>query len=434
MAASRGLVLAAPASGSGKTVVTLGLLRALRLRGVSVAGAKVGPDYIDPGFHRAAAGRDSVNLDPWAMRPALIAGLIAAIPADLVLCEGVMGLFDGAGAGGDRGSTADLALAAGWPVVLIVDVRGQSASVAALLRGFAAHRPGLGITGVIFNRVASPRHRAMLEAAVRASLPDLALLGAVPRAEELELPSRHLGLVLAEEHGELDSFLDRAADVMADSIDLDALMALAAPAVSATVMPAPWPPLGQRIAVARDTAFAFAYPHLIAGWRREGAEILPFSPLADAAPDPAADAIFLPGGYPELYAGRIAGARSFLDGLRAAADRGIRIYGECGGYMVLGSALTDGDGIEHRMAGLLPVATSFAAPARRLGYRQATALAGPWRGQAFRAHEFHYASELPDAGGTALFEVSDADGLALGHAGQVVGSVSGSFIHLIDRV
>jgi cobyrinic acid a,c-diamide synthase len=429
-----GLVLAAPASGSGKTMVTLGLLRALHRRGIAVAGAKVGPDYIDPGFHRAAAGLASVNLDPWAMRPATIAGLIAAIPAEFVLCEGVMGLFDGAGAAGDRGSTADLAMAAGWPVVLVVDARGQSASVAALLRGFACHRPGLGLAGVIFNRVASPRHRTMLEAATRTSLPGLALLGAVPRAAALTLPSRHLGLVLAEEHAALDGFLDRAGALMAESIDLDALMALAAPTVSSAAAGGrTWLPLGQRIAVARDAAFAFAYPHLLEAWRRDGAEILPFSPLADAAPDTDADAIFLPGGYPELYAGRLAAAAAFMDGLRRAAARGVRIYGECGGYMVLGSGLTDGDGDGHRMAGLLPVATSFARPMRRLGYRQVTALAGPWQGQAFRAHEFHYASELPGALGAALFETADADGVPLGAAGQAAGTVSGSFIHLIDR-
>jgi cobyrinic acid a,c-diamide synthase len=456
----RGLVLAAPASGSGKTLVTLGLLRAFRRLGFRVAGAKVGPDYIDPGFHKAAAGLDSVNLDPWAMRPETIAGLVAGIPADLVLCEGVMGLFDGAGAAGDRGSTADLALAAGWPVVLIVDARGQSASVAALLRGFDGHRPGLGLAGVIFNRVASPRHRALLETATRAHLPNLAVLGAVPRAEVLTLPSRHLGLVLAEEHAALDLFLDQAADLMADAVDLEALAALGrlpvplALAASGGIagedahateamnelnfapmgtMRGCVPPLGQRIAVARDAAFAFAYPHLLADWRRAGAEILPFSPLSDAPPDADADAIFLPGGYPELHAGRIASAATFLDGLRWAAARGVRIYGECGGYMVLGTGLVDGAGGRHRMAGLLPVATSIADPERRLGYRQVTALAGPWCRQSFRAHEFHFAREVPGAGGEALFDAADAEGAALGQAGRVVGTVSGSFIHVIDR-
>ncbi|HVJ52831.1 MAG TPA: cobyrinate a,c-diamide synthase [Aliidongia sp.] len=430
MVGPRGLVLAAPSSGSGKTIVTLGLLRALRRRGIDVAGAKVGPDYIDPGFHRAASGRCSVNLDPWAMRSGMIAGLIAEIRADLVLCEGVMGLFDGAG-GSERGSTADLAMMTGWPVVLIVDARGQSASVAALLRGFATHRPGLGLAGVVFNRVASPRHGAMLEAAVRASLPDLAVLGAVPRARTLALPSRHLGLVLAEEHDRLDHFLEQAADLMAEWVDLDALQALARPARATAGGAAAWPSLGQRVALARDAAFAFAYPHLLDRWRAQGVEILPFSPLADEAPDEAADAVYLPGGYPELHAGRLASAQCFKAGLARAASRAAIIYGECGGYMALGTGLVDGEGVRHEMAGLLPVETSFAAPKRHLGYRQVAALAGPWRGQAFRAHEFHYATEL-EGEGPALFEATDAEGAALGAMGRAIGTVSGSFIHLID--
>ena len=431
----RGLVLAAPASGSGKTTLTLGLLRALRRRGVDVAGAKVGPDYIDPGFHRAASGRASVNLDPWAMRPETIAGAIARIDAQLVLCEGVMGLFDGAGAAGDKGSTADLAALTGWPVVLVVDAGGQSASVAALLRGFATHRSDVPLAGVIFNRVGSERHAAMLRAATAKALPDLPILGAVPRRDGLALPSRHLGLVLAEEHAALDQFVDQAADAMAAAVDLDALTALARPArLDGPEDAIPLPPLGQRIAVAQDRAFAFAYPHLLDGWRRAGAELLPFSPLADEVPDAAADAVFLPGGYPELHAGTLAAAMRFKAGLRRLAEDGAVIYGECGGYMVLGETLIDGDGISHAMAGLLPVVTSFAAPRRRLGYRQVTALAGPWRGQAFRAHEFHFAEEVPSPTRDALFEGCDADAGSCGRAGAVTAGVFGSFMHLIDHM
>jgi cobyrinic acid a,c-diamide synthase len=432
--AERGLILAAPASGSGKTTLTLGLLRALKRRGLAVAGAKAGPDYIDPGFHRAASGRDSVNLDPWAMRPEILAGAISGIGADLVLCEGVMGLFDGAGAAGDQGSTADLAALAGWPVVLVVDARGQSASVAALLRGFAGHRTDIEIAGVIFNRVAGARHAAMLAAATRASLPGLAVLGAVPREAGLALPSRHLGLVLADEHAALEGFLDQAADTMARAIDLDALTSLARPSRCAGAARAiAIPPLGQRIAIARDRAFAFAYPHLLDSWRQAGATLLPFSPLADEAPDAGADAVFLPGGYPELYAGTLAAAHRCKTGLRLAAARQVPIYGECGGYMMLGEALIDRDGAAHAMAGLLPIATSFAAPARRLGYRRVVSLAGPWPGLSFRAHEFHFATESAPVGVVPLFACRDADGAARGTAGAVRGSVSGSFIHLIDR-
>ncbi len=433
MQTERGLILAAPASGSGKTTLTLGLLRAFRRQGRDVRGAKTGPDYIDPGFHRAACGRDSVNLDPWAMRPGFLAGAIGGLGAALVLCEGVMGLFDGAGAAGDIGSTADLAAITGWPVVLVADARGQSASAAALIRGFATHRPGVTLAGVIFNRVASARHAAMLRAATEKALPAIPVLGAVPRDDTLALPSRHLGLVLAEEHAALDSFLDRAADAMAAAIDLAALAGLARPSpLSASVPEAGIPPLGQRIAVARDQAFAFAYPHLLESWRRAGATLSLFSPLADEAPDPAADAIFLPGGYPELHAGRLAAAGRFLGGLRAAAARNVRIYGECGGYMALGAALIDGAGVAHAMAGLLPVTTSFATPRRRLGYRQMQALGGPWAGQNFRGHEFHFAEEISAPAAEPLFECTDADGNPLGLAGAVQGSVAGSYMHLID--
>jgi cobyrinic acid a,c-diamide synthase len=303
-----------------------------------------------------------------------------------------------------------------------------------LLRGFVAHRADIEIAGVIFNRVAGERHAAMLGAATRATLPGLAVLGAVPREAGLALPSRHLGLVLAEEHAALESFLDRAADTMARVIDLDALTALARPSRFAGAARAvAIPPMGQRIAIARDRGFAFAYPHLLDSWRQAGAALLPFSPLADEAPDAAADAVFLPGGYPELYAGTLAAAGRCKTGLRLVAARQVPIYGECGGYMMLGEALIDRDGDTHAMAGLLPVVTSFAAPRRRLGYRQVVSLAGPWPGQSFRAHEFHFAAESGPSGADPLFACRDADGVALGPAGAVRGSVSGSFIHLIDR-
>jgi cobyrinic acid a,c-diamide synthase len=244
------------------------------------------------------------------MRPGFLAGAVGGLGADLVLCEGVMGLFDGAGAAGDIGSTADLAQITGWPVVLVVDARGQSASAAALLRGFATHRPGVTLAGVIFNRVAGARHAAMLRAATAKALPDLKVLGAVPRDDTLALPSRHLGLVLAEEHAALDDFLDRAADAMAAAIDLDALAGLARPSpLSASAAENGIAPLGQHIAVARDQAFAFAYPHLLEAWRRAGAALSFFSPLADAAPDTAADASCMPAGLPHRRASSAGCAR-----------------------------------------------------------------------------------------------------------------------------
>ncbi|HYD65213.1 cobyrinate a,c-diamide synthase [Azospirillum sp.] len=436
-----GLVIAAPASGSGKTVVTLGLLRALRAAGVAVASCKVGPDYIDPRFHEAASGRPCRNLDPWAMRPATLARLavLAGEGAELLVVEGVMGLFDGAADG--SGSTADLAALAGWPVVLVLDVGRQGPSAAAVLHGFRSFRDDVEVAGVILNRVGSASHEAQIRNAISSlgvppgAPPGVPVLGAVQRDAALDLPHRHLGLVQAEEHAELDMFLARAGAVLGASVDLAALRALARPGRLGGGGGEALPPLGQRIAVARDAAFAFAYPHLLEGWRQRGAELLPFSPLADEGPDAGADAVFLPGGYPELHAGRLAGNGRFLEGVRAAAARGAAVYGECGGYMTLGETLVDGDGTAHAMAGLLPVATSFARRRLHLGYRRAVTMAdGPWgpRGTVLRGHEFHYASTTVADAGAPLFQAWDARGTDLGAMGSRRGTVCGSFLHVVD--
>ena len=434
-----GLILAAPRSDSGKTMVALGLLRALRQRGSRVAAAKVGPDYIDSGFLGAAAGAPCHNLDSWAMRRTTIAARVHALEggSDIVLCEGVMGLFDGAGLAGE-GSTAAIAALTGWPVVLVIDVSGQAASVAALVEGFARHRKDIDIVGVIFNRVAGDRHAAMLSAALQRALPGMKILGRVPRGTGLDLPSRHLGLVPAGETPELEPALDRAASIVGAVVDLDGITALAR---RTTLEPTPGqailPRLGAHIAVARDPAFAFAYPAILDAWRADGTAVSFFSPLADEAPVADADAVYLPGGYPELHAPRLAASRSFLSGLRAAASRGAVVYGECGGYMVLGETLTDADGNDHAMAGLLPLKTSFAARKLHLGYRQARldsdGIFGK-AGSAFRGHEFHYARIVAEGDGRPLFQVNDADGNALPPSGRVDGNVMGSFVHLIDRV
>ena len=428
-----GIILAAPASGSGKTVLCAGLLAHFRKGGRAVRAFKAGPDYIDPGYHRMASGRDCVNLDPWGMRPETLARRVAALcaGADLVIGEGAMGLFDGARDG--TGSTADLAARLGLPVVLAVDARGQGASVAALAEGFVKHRPDVAVAGIVLNRVASAAHERLLRDALDAR--SIAVLGAVPRDDALSLPSRHLGLVQAcESQG---PWLEDAAAVVARSVDTDAVAGLARPLQAGAAAPgAAIPPLGQRIAVAGDEAFGFCYDALMEDWRAEGADVLPFSPLADEAPDPAADAVYLPGGYPELHAGRIAGARRFVDGLQAAAARGAILFGECGGYMVLGRGLTDADGRRHAMAGLLPLETSFRERRLALGYRRARLAAdGPLgrTGTAYCGHEFHYCRTLSEDTGRPLFATSDATGAPLGNAGMSVGTVSGSFIHLIDR-
>jgi len=445
-----GVVIAAPASGSGKTTVTLGLLRHLARAGRRVASAKAGPDYIDPAFHAAATGRPCLNLDAWAMRGPTLAAAARSLSAgaDLVVCEGVMGLFDGAfvkdADAGNDGSTAALAGRTGWPVVLVVDAGAQAASAAAVVKGFHGFRPGVSVAACVFNRIGGERHARILRDACARAVPAVPVLGCLPRADGLALPERHLGLVQAAEHPDLESFLDAAAALVAEHLDVDALVKLARPLAFADEnaspaspsIPPTIPPLGQRIAVAADDAFRFSYPLVIDGWRAAGAEVVPFSPLADQAPDAAADAVYLPGGYPELAAGRLAAAGAFLAGLGDAAKRNAAIYGECGGYMVLGRGLIDAEGQRHAMAGLLPLQTSFARPRLHLGYRRATlkraCALGP-RGATFRGHEFHYAETALEGPGDSLFAAADAEAAGLGAVGLMAGGVAGSFIHLIDR-
>lgn len=430
-----GIMISAPASGTGKTTVMLGLLRALAEDGLAVQPFKSGPDYIDPAFHRAACGRASFNLDSWAMGERLMAAIAAqSAGAELVVAEGSMGLYDGVARAGalGHGSSAELAARMGWPVVLVVDVSGQAQSAAAVALGFARYRPDLPFAGVILNRVASPRHERLTRLGMEAA--GLRVLGVLPRRGDLRLPERHLGLVQAVEHPDLDAAIAGYAAFLRDHVDLAALRAVAscAPA-SQPLVPGILPrPPAQRIAIAQDAAFSFAYPHLLEGWRGAGATLLPFSPLADDAPDPEADLVWLPGGYPELHAGRLAAAARFRAGLiRHAQTR--PVHGECGGYMALGAGLIDKDGTRHRMAGLLGLVTSYAQRRMHLGYRRAELLApmpGYGAGAQLRGHEFHYSTilEQPDA---ALARVQDAEGQDVAETGSWRGQVSGSFFHLI---
>ena len=432
---ARGLIVAAPRSGAGKTVATLALLAALRRRGLAVQAAKAGPDYIDPAFHYAATGRPSFNLDSWAMPPAMLDALVSegGAHADGLVIEGVMGLFDGIeGATGRSGATSELAAQFRLPVLLVVDVSGQSQSAAALVRGFASHDPEVQIGGVVLNRVGSERHLSFVAGAIAAL--GVPVLGALPRDDALALPERHLGLVQAAEHADIAARLDRLAALAERHLDLDAILKLAAcphlaagPGAAAIKLP------GSRIALAQDEAFSFVYAHMLDGWRRAGAEIVPFSPLADEPPPDDCDCCWLPGGYPELHAGRLAAATQFREGLaRFAATR--PVHGECGGYMVLGQGLEDADGVRHAMAGLLGHATSFAQRKLHLGYRAARMLSESPIGDAgsvVRGHEFHYAALISPGSDAPLVELEDGQGRALGPSGGRRGHVTGTFFHAI---
>lgn len=431
-----GLIIAAPRSGAGKTTVTLGLLRALKRRGVRVQPFKCGPDYIDPAFHERAAGAASYNIDSWAMRWPLAARLFAQADTsrcDIAIAEALMGLFDGVTTRGEwgNGASADLAAQTGWPVVLVLDVSGQSQTAAAVARGFVGFRQGVEIAGVILNRTGSERHVRLARAAIEAQ--GIEVFGALPRDPSIVLPERHLGLVQAEETAGLEAALDALGEFIERHVDISRVLAAARTGTIHDVVPAKLRPPGQRVALARDAAFSFVYPHVLAGWREAGAEILPFSPLADEAPCEDADILWLPGGYPELHAGQLAGASRF----RAAATKFAQtrpVHGECGGYMALGGSLIDAQGQRHQMLGLLGLETSFEKRRLNLGYRRATLLSDCCLGAtglSIRGHEFHYATILaaPDE---PLFDIKDAGGQILNEAGSRRKNVTGSFFHAID--
>jgi cobyrinic acid a,c-diamide synthase len=367
------------------------------------------------------------------MDRAEMAGVMAlAPPHDMAIVEGAMGLFDAGPARGKSGSgaTADVAAATGWPVLLVVDAARMAQTVGAIALGCARFDPNIELAGVILNRVASQRHRAL--AASGLAQAGVALLGAVPTRRQAELASRHLGLVQAQETPDLDSQITTLADAVMAGVDLDQIVAISRPGTLPATPALRLVPPGGRIALARDDAFSFMYPHLIDSWRAAGATILPFSPLADEAPDPSADVVWLPGGYPELHAGRLAAASRFRGGMADFA-RNKPVHGECGGYMTLGTTLTTPDGTCHAMLGLLGLETSFTHKHLHLGYRRASlraAMPGYQAGSGLMGHEFHHARVVsqPDQ---PLAVITDPTGAAVPETGSRRGHVSGSFFHLI---
>ncbi len=434
---ARALIIGAPRSGSGKTSVTIGLLRAFARRGVKVRGIKTGPDYIDPGFHEAATHRPGLNLDSWAMAPDLLRHLARgqAEDAELLLIESAMGLFDGIVSEENRsGAASDLARLFRLPVLLVLDVSGQSQTAGVIAYGFAHYDPTVKIAACVLNRAGSERHRKLCGDAIQAA--GIPVVGTILRDPSLVLPERHLGLVQASEHPEMDAHIERLADAMEASLDLDAIYAAAKPfnIPSGSTEKSLRPP-GQRIALAQDAAFTFLYPHLMREWRSAGAEVVPFSPLADEAPAAGCDVCWLPGGYPELHAGRLAAAENFKTGLTQFADTK-PVHGECGGYMVLGETLEDADGVTHAMTGLLSHRTSFAKRRMNLGYRQAeiaenSPLGG--KGDTIRGHEFHYASVVSPGTDQPFATIADGGGKLIGPTGGRRALVSGAFFHAIAR-
>lgn len=437
------LLIAAPRSGAGKTTLTVGLIAALSGRGRRVRALKCGPDYIDAAFHGAASGSDCANIDSWAMSPGHMAAILrsAANADDMLIVESAMGLFDGvAGNPGRSGAAADVAVRFGIPVILVIDTGGQAQSTGAVAKGFASFDPRLEVVGAILNGVASERHLRSASEGLAAA--EIQRLGWIPKRGEFVFQDRHLGLVQARERHDLTREIEALADQIAQTVDLDRVEALARPPLESKD-PDPvdrfatrsLDPPGQRIALADDEAFSFFYAHMAADWRTRGAEIVRFSPLNDEAPPEGCDCCWLPGGYPELHAGRIAGARRFLEGLATFAETH-PVHGECGGYMVLGTTLEDADGNSHEMAGLMGHRTSFRNRKLHLGYRRAIvgrdcALGNA--GIAVRGHEFHYATLLDEGTDEAFLSVFDGEGAKLGDGGGRRGNVTGTFFHAIAR-
>ncbi|MHB8958185.1 MAG: cobyrinate a,c-diamide synthase [Candidatus Limnocylindrales bacterium] len=438
------LVVAAPASGSGKSVIATGLMAALAAR-MAVQAFKVGPDYIDPMYHAIATGRPSRNLDTWmTSREAVVRTFLrATADADIAVVEGVMGLFDGAGAGPLDGTTAEVADLLGAPIVLVIDAARMAGSAAAVVHGFDSLVPGVRVAGVIGNRVGSERHERLLRDALAPLR--IPVLGMVPRTPELAVAERHLGLVTAVEQpdaaGELAA---RARTVAEQHVDIAALLAIAAAARPLAMEPSPATssahgdagdadgPARVRIVVARDEAFSFYYADNLDALRRAGAEVTPFSPLRDDRLPDGAAGLYLGGGYPELYAARLAANAGLLASIRRTARAGMPIYAECGGLMLLTEGL-DGPEGSHHLAGLLPGRCTMAERVT-LGYREAEVLAdGPLAraGDRLRGHEFHYSTWNRPAGAPAAYRVdrpgsSDAPTVE----GFASGALLASYVHL----
>jgi cobyrinic acid a,c-diamide synthase len=432
------VVVAAPASGAGKTSIATGLLAALRARGLTVSPHKVGPDYIDPGYHALAAGRVGRNLDPWLVgeprvAPLFLRGALHPVRADVAVIEGVMGLFDGLAAGAGFASTAHVATLLAAPVVLVVDATAVGRSVAATVHGFRTFDPAVRIGGVVFNRVGSPRHAEILRAAM-AEL-GLPVLGMVARHDRLVTPSRHLGLVpAAERSAQATSTVAELGAVIGRSVDLDAVLALARTAPdlaappwdpAAALAPAPAPVARPVVAIAGGPAFTFGYaetPELLAA---AGAEVARFDPAHDETLPPGTAALVIGGGFPQVHAGALAANTRLRAQVAALARSGAPIVAECAGLLYLTGSL---DGAP--MCGVLD-ATSAMTPRLTMGYREAVARADSVlapAGTVVRGHEFHRTATTPPAGAQAAWRWRDGTGEQVDE-GFVQGGVHASYLH-----
>jgi cobyrinic acid a,c-diamide synthase len=466
-------------SGCGKTTITLGLLAALKARGLSVQPFKVGPDFIDPGLHTQIAGTQSRNLDGWMLSRAWNAELFRRLmeESDVGLIEGVMGLFDGYEGQTESGSSAEMAKWLDVPTVLVVDARSMARSAAALIYGFARFDPALNFAGVIFNRIGGEGHLEYLKEAIASACPDIAVFGGIPGEDLVRIPERHLGLVTADEMKLDAGWQMTLAKLLETRLDIGLLLektrySMSGPDPGRVGLPdrggetgsarppdprspalheetrcsMPGPPV---IAVARDAAFCFYYPDNLELLEKAGARLLFFSPVRGETLPEQCSGAYLGGGYPELFAEAISGNAGFLRSIRERAGQGMPIYAECGGLMTLGSFIDTIAGQKHRMAGIFPFGTRMLPRRKALGYtevvlRRHCLLGGP--GMVIRGHEFHYSEIVEpedgergteDGGGRTeeagiefAYELRRRKGESERLEGYGVGSVLASYIHL----
>lgn len=431
-------ILAGTASGCGKTTVTLGLLGALKRRGLRVQPCKVGPDYLDTGWHSAVSGVPSRNLDSFMLPESTLNALFneQMRHADVAVIEGVMGLYDGYGTDPNYCSTAAMARQLGCPVILLVDGKAVSTSIAATVMGFQHFDPRLNIAGVIVNRVNSDGHFQLLKTAIEHYC-GIPVLGYVPVQTDITLPERHLGLVTARESGLLNDRWQRFSQSLETTLDIDRLLERC-PLHQLVQgvwpeMPAPDAGAGLTLALADDEAFNFYYPDNLRLLEQAGVRIRRFSPLRDRALPPC-QMIWFGGGYPELHAARLAANKPMLAQTRAAHRRGVAIYGECGGLMYLGDTLCDLNGETHRLTGIFPGHSRMGNKLTRFGYCEARATTSTLlaaAGETLRGHEFHYSDFTTDLPATlACRKTRDGAVLRQWEGGWQVGNTFASYLHL----
>ena len=474
----KSIIISAPHSGSGKTTVTLGIMACLKRRGLRVAPFKVGPDFIDPGYHRLVTGRPSVNLDGWMCSADFVLDTFCrhGEDADIAVIEGVMGLFDGIIGKQDAGSTAQIAKMIGAPVILVVDARSQARSAAALVKGFAEFDPAVRVAGVVFNNVGSDSHARILREAVESLGSGVKVVGCLPRDEILQIPSRHLGLMTIEENPLPEEFINHLVEVIWDNLDLGLLWAAGTSqgveqslpftggqicTIDNVVKSADLVPT--LIAVARDEAFCFVYEDNLRLLRGEGAKIVEFSPLRDERLPEGISGVYLPGGYPEIFADTLAENTAMKAELRKMIDGGMPVYAECGGFIYLTKGVAaypwekkdqistfdksvitkkmapdtqtgaEADPPLHEFTGVFPVSTRMLSRRRALGYREvelaADSILGP-AGTLARGHEFHYSEMGMMPARIKRFYRVSRNGVDLGMEGYRYKNCLASYIHL----